>query len=184
MAIGRQPVTHHLYRPGALVSHPDYNAGVWTARGLLDTNSQRGRGQGWVTNLHPEKDRRPPVRSEARAWQAEPQVSLNIPRGPLRPPLGPLPSLPHLKLSAPHTTSSPLLGLPDLLCVSFNLILLGEKVASRRPGTGGKVASVKKEGRLQREQTQKKFLKHGNKCYSKRKEKRKTHPQSLKNTAH
>lgn len=117
-AIGPQPAAHHLYRPGALASRPDCSAGVRTVRGLLDTNSQRKRGQGWVTNLHPEKDTRPPARSEARAGQAEPQVSLNIPRGPLRPPLGPLPSVPHLQtIHSSHNVFSPPWPLRSVVCL-------------------------------------------------------------------
>ena len=96
----------------------------------------------------------------------------------------PRPLFPTSKLSTPHTTSPSLLGLPDLLCVLFNLILLGEKVASRRPGKGGNTASVK-EGRLQREHTKKFFFKSMViNAIQKEKRKEKLTPQSLKNTAH
>lgn len=184
MSVGPQPMTHHGYRPGALLSHPDHNGEVWTARALLDTNSQRKTGQGWVTNLHPEKNRQPPVRSEASTGRAEPQVSLNAPRGPLLPPLRPPPSVPYLQiLHSPHNVFSPPWP-PRSVCVLFNLILFGEKVASRRPGKDGNTASVK-EGRLQREHTKKFFFKSMViNAIQKEKRKEKLTPQSLKNTAH
>ena len=139
-------------------------------------------------NFHPERERWPSGSLEAGAGQAGPQVTI--------PPFRPTPCPPFLtsKLSAPHKTSSPLLlGLRDLLCVLFCLILSLEKAASRRPGNGrrwggegGGGHSICEERRLRRDNAHKKILSVVINAIQKkrRKEKEKPTPQSLKNTAH